>query len=146
MTVYPNYLIQMIAFDLHPDYLSTSYAREQQDIRKIEVQHYHVHPSVISRKFHQTLIHMFAELCAGIRKDTGLSRVVLSGGVFQNLILLTGLIKVLEKENFKVFSHTQVPANDGGISLGQAMVAAEIAPSTSPLRLATLILHPFHVA
>jgi len=85
-----------------------------------------IHPSVISRKFHQTLIQMFSDLCAVIRKKSGLKRVVLSGGVFQNSILLTGLIKVLEKENFKVFSHTQVPANDGGISLGQALVAAAV--------------------
>jgi hydrogenase maturation protein HypF len=126
MTAYLNYLIQMVAFELHPDYLSTRYRREQQDIQKIAVQHYHVRPSVISRKLHQTLIHMFAELCAVIRKDTGLSRVVLSDGVFQNSILLNGLIKVLEKENFKVFAHTQVPTNDGGICLGQAMVAAAV--------------------
>ncbi|MEE9496515.1 MAG: carbamoyltransferase HypF, partial [Desulfobacterales bacterium] len=86
-----------------------------------------IHPSVISRKFHQTLIRLFADLCGIIRKENGLNRVVLSGGVFQNSILLTGLIKVLEKENFKVFSHTQVPANDGGISLGQALVAAAVA-------------------
>jgi len=83
-------------------------------------------PSVISRKFHQTLTHLFAELCKTIRKDSGLNRVVLSGGVFQNSILLTDLTKALEKENFKVFSNTLVPTNDGGISLGQALVAAAV--------------------
>jgi hydrogenase maturation protein HypF len=83
-------------------------------------------PSVISQKFHQTLIRLFAELCKTIQKDSGLNRVVLSGGVFQNSILLSGLIKALEKEGFSVFSHTRVPTNDGGISLGQAMVAAEV--------------------
>jgi hydrogenase maturation protein HypF len=83
--------------------------------------------AVISCKFHQTLIRLFADLCNVIRKETGLNRVVLSGGVFQNSILLTGLIKVLETDNFKVFAHTQVPANDGGISLGQALVAAAVA-------------------
>lgn len=78
----------------------------------------------ISAKFHQTLLNLFADLCALLRKDRGLDRVVLSGGVFQNSILLTGLIDVLEKRGFRVFSHRQVPTNDGGIALGQAVVAA----------------------
>ncbi len=85
-----------------------------------------IHPSVISRKFHQTLIQMFSDLCAVIRKESGLNRVVLSGGVFQNSLLLTGLIKALEEKNFQVFTHSKVPANDGGICLGQAMVAAAV--------------------
>jgi len=86
-----------------------------------------MHPSGISSKFHMTLIKLFSELCVVIRKDSGLNRIVLSGGVFQNSILLTGFIKSLEEKNFKVFTHTKVPANDGGISLGQAIVAAAIA-------------------
>ena len=86
-----------------------------------------LHPSVISHKFHQTLIRMFSDLCEVIRKENDLNRVVLSGGVFQNSLLLTGLINALEKRKFKVFSHSKVPANDGGISLGQAMVAAAVA-------------------
>jgi hydrogenase maturation protein HypF len=84
-------------------------------------------PAEISGKFHQTLINMFTRLCGLIREDTGLSRVVLSGGVFQNSILLSGLIKALKEKNFQVFTHSKVPANDGGISLGQAMVAAAVA-------------------
>jgi len=86
-----------------------------------------IHPSVISRKFHQTLIRLFAELCEVIREESGLNKVVLSGGVFQNAILLTGMIKALEEAKFNVYSHTLVPPNDGGISLGQAMVAAAVA-------------------
>ena len=85
-----------------------------------------LHPSVISHRFHQTLIRMFSELCEVIRKENGLNRIVLSGGVFQNALLLTGLINALEKRKFKIFSHSKVPANDGGISLGQAMVAAAV--------------------
>ena len=81
-------------------------------------------PAEIGSKFHWTLIRMFTELCDVIAKDTGLNRVVLSGGVFQNSILLTGLIQALTKKNFQVFTHKLVPPNDGGISLGQAMVAA----------------------
>ena len=78
----------------------------------------------ISARFHQTLIYMFADLCDVIRQDCGLKRVVLSGGCFQNAILLTGLIKALQARQFEVVTHRQVPANDGGIALGQAVVAA----------------------
>ena len=86
-----------------------------------------IHPSEISSRFHMTLIHLFVQLCEVIRKEHGLNRVVLSGGVFQNSLLLTGLIEALEKNRFQVFTHRLVPTNDGGISLGQAMVAAAVA-------------------
>jgi hydrogenase maturation protein HypF len=88
-----------------------------------------IHPSEISSKFHMTLIHIFAKLCEVIRKEHSLNRVVLSGGVFQNSLLLTGLVGALEKNKFQVFTHRLVPTNDGGISLGQAMVAAAVARS-----------------
>jgi hydrogenase maturation protein HypF len=80
--------------------------------------------SEISARFHRTLIGVFTEVCVLIGKERELNRVVLSGGVFQNAILLTGLTRALEAKNFKVFSHQLVPTNDGGISLGQAVVAA----------------------
>ena len=80
----------------------------------------------ISAKFHRTLIHLFVDLCTVIQKERDLNRVVLSGGVFQNSIFLTGMIKALEARNFSVFSHEQVPTNDGGIALGQAVVAAAV--------------------
>ncbi len=83
-----------------------------------------VNLSDISSKFHMTLICLFSELCEVIRKENGLNRVVLSGGVFQNSFLLTGLIQALEQKSFQVYTHHLVPTNDGGISLGQAMVAA----------------------
>ena len=83
-----------------------------------------VAPSEISGKFHSTLVGLFSELCSTIGKETGLNRVVLSGGAFQNSLLLTGLIQTLTRNNFEVFTHTLVPPNDGGIALGQAMVAA----------------------
>ncbi len=78
----------------------------------------------ISSRFHRTLISLFTDLCVRIGKERELDRVVLSGGVFQNSILLTGLTRALEEKDFKVFSHQLVPTNDGGISLGQAVVAA----------------------
>ncbi|MDL1983111.1 MAG: carbamoyltransferase HypF [Deltaproteobacteria bacterium] len=86
-----------------------------------------IHSSRISSKFHMTLVKLFSELCEVIRKENGLNRIVLSGGVFQNSILLRGLIKALEEKRFEVYTHSKVPTNDGGISLGQAVVAAAIA-------------------
>ncbi|MBW2410211.1 MAG: carbamoyltransferase HypF [Deltaproteobacteria bacterium] len=84
-------------------------------------------PAEISDKFHQTLIALFTEICALIRDRHDLNRVVLSGGCFQNSLLLRGLIGQLEAHNFEVYAHRQVPANDGGIALGQALIAAAIA-------------------
>jgi hydrogenase maturation protein HypF len=81
----------------------------------------------ISIKFHKTLIVLFAEICAAVRRERDLNRVVLSGGCFQNCILLNGMIHELACRNFAVFAHRQVPTNDGGIALGQAVIAAAIA-------------------
>jgi hydrogenase maturation protein HypF len=78
----------------------------------------------IGAKFHRTLICLFSDICYDIRGESGLNRVVLSGGCFQNAALLSGMIGSLQEKDFEVFSHEQVPANDGGISLGQAVVAA----------------------
>jgi hydrogenase maturation protein HypF len=81
-------------------------------------------PADISVKFHQTLIVLFGEICGAVRREHNLNRVVLSGGCFQNSLLLKGLIGQLEAHHFEVFAHRQVPANDGGIALGQAIIAA----------------------
>jgi hydrogenase maturation protein HypF len=83
-----------------------------------------VSPAVISARFHNTLVTLFDLLCRQLRDDTGIDRVALSGGVFQNSRLFTGLSTVLEKSGFSLLTHRLVPTNDGGISLGQAVVAA----------------------
>ncbi|MCP3926514.1 MAG: carbamoyltransferase HypF [Desulfobacterales bacterium] len=80
--------------------------------------------SVISSKFHNTIINLFTEICCEIRSDTKLNSVALSGGVFQNSILLEGFLSKLDENGFKVYCQNIVPANDGGLSLGQAMIAA----------------------
>jgi hydrogenase maturation protein HypF len=84
----------------------------------------HVDQSVICGKFHNTLIHLFAELSETIGKTTGLKQVALTGGVFQNRILFQGLFRALSKKGFTVLSHSLIPCNDGGISLGQAVIAS----------------------
>ena len=81
-------------------------------------------PAAISARFHRTLIILFDQLCCHLRTATGIDRVALSGGVFQNHRLLTGLTAALEKSGFDLLTHRLVPANDGGLSLGQAVVAA----------------------
>ncbi|MCK4904556.1 MAG: carbamoyltransferase HypF, partial [Candidatus Marinimicrobia bacterium] len=78
--------------------------------------------SKISSRFHITLVQIYLEVAKEARNETGINHIVLSGGVFQNMVLFEHTILALEKANFKVYTHSQVPTNDGGISLGQAMI------------------------
>jgi len=77
----------------------------------------------VSRSFHTTVVEALTATAVEIRRRTGLNRVALSGGCFQNRILLEGCLEELGGSGFEVFSHEQVPTNDGGVSLGQAVVA-----------------------
>lgn len=77
----------------------------------------------ISAKFHNSVARLIAETAHRVRDKSGLSRVVLSGGVFQNIILLSQARRMLMMDGFDVFIHGRVPPNDGGISLGQAAIA-----------------------
>jgi hydrogenase maturation protein HypF len=79
----------------------------------------------ISACFHNTLSKAIGEVCTRIGAQEGLGRVCLSGGSFQNLYLLGRAVVELRRRGFEVFLHAQVPANDGGLSLGQAMIANE---------------------
>jgi hydrogenase maturation protein HypF len=81
--------------------------------------------SLVATKFHNTIARIILDVCMKIKKETGLKRVVLSGGVFQNKYLLGKAISLLYERGFNVFTNNQVPANDGGISLGQLFLAAE---------------------
>jgi len=78
---------------------------------------------IISVKFHNTIAKMVNEMCQAIANETGIKQVALSGGVFQNRLLLGKTVNLLETNDFQVFTHKQVPCNDGGISLGQAVIA-----------------------
>ena len=82
--------------------------------------------SEISACFHNTLSSAIVEVCRRIRKSDGLDRVCLSGGVFQNQRLLGLTAMELRRLGFGVFLHAMVPANDGGLSLGQAVIANEL--------------------
>ncbi len=78
----------------------------------------------ISRRFHNGLLEVFSRLALLLRERSGLNRVCLSGGTFQNLYLFEQLSTRLKAAGFEVFTHAEVPAGDGGISLGQALVAS----------------------
>jgi hydrogenase maturation protein HypF len=82
--------------------------------------------SRLAARFHATLVAVIAEVCRRMRVDLGFNRVCLSGGCFQNALLLEGCLHALRREGFEVFTHREVPANDGGISLGQAAIACEM--------------------
>ena len=78
---------------------------------------------VMARRFHDTLAAAAADTCAHIRRESGVERVVLSGGVFQNKLLTEQVYDLLTARGFQVFTHRLVPPNDGGLALGQALIA-----------------------
>lgn len=81
----------------------------------------------ISAKFHNTVAAVIVEVCRRLRQQEGLNRVCLTGGTFQNMYLLERTVARLRGCGFEVFLHEKTPPNDGGIALGQAAIANEIA-------------------
>jgi hydrogenase maturation protein HypF len=77
----------------------------------------------IAGRFHSTLASAIADVCVRIRQSHGLSRVCLSGGSFQNGVLLERTLKELNALGFEVYTHSRIPPNDGGVALGQAVIA-----------------------
>ena len=82
--------------------------------------------NLIASRFHNTIAMEIVEVCRRIRESVRLDRVCLSGGTFQNMYLLERAVAGLRKLGFEVFLHSAVPPNDGGISLGQAVIPNEI--------------------
>ena len=78
--------------------------------------------AIISAKFHNSLAEMVLEMALLLRRQSNLNRVALSGGVWQNMTLLHASLHRLIKSDFEVLLHQNVPPNDGGISLGQAVI------------------------
>ena len=79
---------------------------------------------VLSARFHNGVADMIRQTCGQIRRETGLKEIMLSGGVWQNMALLERAMRGLRADGFVVYIHRQIPANDGGLSLGQALVGA----------------------
>ena len=79
--------------------------------------------SEIARRFHWTVSQMTHDMCCLLRRATGIRRVALSGGVFQNKLLLSRVLDLLYKDDFEVLVHRKLSCNDSNISLGQAVIA-----------------------
>jgi hydrogenase maturation protein HypF len=108
--VYP-FIIEGQILDLSP----MMHALVQDLRRKVPV-------PVLAGRFHNTLAELVHKACSITREHTGISEVALSGGVWQNITLLKKSLSLLEKDGFTVYLHEQVPANDGGIALGQIAI------------------------
>ena len=83
-------------------------------------------PEAISARFHNTVVEAIVETCRRIRASGGLKQICLSGGVFQNNYLTDRSVQRLISCGFEVFLHSRVPANDGGIALGQVLIANKV--------------------
>ncbi len=79
----------------------------------------------ISAKFHNTVVNSVIAVVSQIRKETGLDKVVFSGGTFQNRYILSNVETILTLEGFKVYTQSRIPSNDAGIALGQMVIAAK---------------------
>lgn len=77
----------------------------------------------LAASFHVTVAQAVAEMVRYIHQDTGIVTVALSGGVWQNRILLEKVVGILQQDGFVVYSNQRVPPNDGGLALGQALIA-----------------------
>lgn len=85
--------------------------------------------SFVAAKFHATIAQAVLSVCQKMRQDTGIGKVCLSGGVFQNVVLLRMVKSLLERAKFQVYTQKHLPANDGGLALGQATIALAQADS-----------------
>ncbi|WP_323118221.1 carbamoyltransferase HypF [Burkholderia alba] len=91
--------------------------------------------AALSRRFHSTVVAIIDETCARLAERFEVEQIVMSGGVFSNEFVLVNALAALEARGFKPYCHQLVPTNDGGISLGQVVVAAARATVGSELQL-----------
>jgi hydrogenase maturation protein HypF len=80
--------------------------------------------SILAARFHNSAAQLCVDVCQNLQTKNGLRTVALSGGVWQNRFLLERTVRLLESARFQVLVHKRVPTNDGGLALGQAMIAA----------------------
>jgi len=92
-----------------------------------------VRTETISRRFHNGLVETLVRLACMLRQESSINRICLSGGTFNNLLVFEHLTRKLESRGFEVFTHSEVPTGDGGLSLGQALVAAHSAPTETQI-------------
>ncbi|OOM82413.1 carbamoyltransferase HypF [Clostridium puniceum] len=82
-----------------------------------------VSAKIIASKFQNTIVNLTVDMCVRIREESCINEVVLSGGVFQNSFLIEKTCYNLKKNKFKVYTHKELPSNDGGIAIGQIIIA-----------------------
>ena len=82
-----------------------------------------VSAAIVSARFHLAVAELIANVATNLRDERNLNRVAISGGVFQNMFLLERACDMLNARGFEILTHSRVPTNDGGISLGQAAIA-----------------------
>lgn len=87
---------------------------------------------VIAARFHRGLAQACLTMTRSLRTEFGINTICLSGGVWQNMQLLRWTLELLEKDGFEILTHSQVPSNDGGLSLGQAWLAAHYFENGQP--------------
>jgi hydrogenase maturation protein HypF len=88
-----------------------------------------INVSTIAGKFHNAITDAVLAVSQIVRNQYGINEVALSGGVWQNMLLLESCIKRLSNAGFTIFIHQQVPPNDGGLALGQAIIAGKLSIS-----------------
>ena len=81
---------------------------------------------IIASKFQNTIVNLTVSVCGSIREESGINEVALSGGVFQNSFILEKIYCTLKRNKFEVYTHKELPSNDGGIAIGQIIIANEI--------------------
>ncbi|HNT54414.1 MAG TPA: carbamoyltransferase HypF [Anaerolineaceae bacterium] len=86
--------------------------------------HAGITPPVLAARFHNSIAAILVDCCQVLRQETGIKTVAFSGGVWQNRYLLERTYRQLDEAGFTVLLHRQIPTNDGGLALGQAMIAA----------------------
>ena len=90
----------------------------------VEDRHREVSAPVIGRRFHNTLVEVIAEVCSKICQESGVDRIVLSGGCFMNALLTLEVSERLTEQGYFVYRQSRIPTNDGGLALGQLAIAS----------------------
>ncbi|MCT4353944.1 carbamoyltransferase HypF [Streptomyces sp. Je 1-79] len=88
--------------------------------------------AVVAARFHRAVARLVRTVCAAARGETGLETVALTGGVFANTVLSSACAEGLREDGFTVLRHRRIPPNDGGLALGQLVVAARVTDGSAP--------------
>ncbi|MFJ6351859.1 carbamoyltransferase HypF [Streptomyces sp. NPDC092046] len=90
-------------------------------------------PAVVAARFHHGVARLVATVCAAARRESGVATVALTGGVFANTVLSSACAEELRADGFTVLRHRMIPPNDGGLALGQLVVAARLTDRADPV-------------